>query len=126
MNVHFELYSSKIARTTDTTEIALPEDLTVTFGSPAYDLAELVVNVRNGARSEQRKVKGVPLDLSSFLYAGKIEMTVHMIVKGKPVKEWSCVPLIITEVDKGFLVLDEITDLQKRMANVEKKTSVIM
>ncbi len=126
MNIHFELYSSKIARTTDETEIALPEELTVTFGSPAYDLAELVVNVRNGARSEQRKVKGQPLDLSSFLYAGKIEMTVHMIAKGKPVKEWACVPLIITEVNKGFLVLDEITDLQKRMAEVEKKTSVIM
>lgn len=126
MNVHFELYCTKTAHTADQVEIALPDSLTVTFGSPAYDLSELVVNVRNGNKRDQVKVRGGALDLATYLYAGKIEMKVFLIVKGKPVKEWACVPLIINEIDKGFAVLDEITDLQDRVAKLEQKTTVIM
>lgn len=126
MTVHYELYCTEIAHTTDEVEIALPEDLTVTFGSPAYNLSELVVNIRNGNKSEQRKVKGKPLDLSDFLFAGKIELEIFLIAKGRPVKRWTCAPLVINEIEKGFRILDEIVSLDRRLTDVERKTQIIL
>ena len=126
MTVHYELYCTEIAHTSDETEIALPDTLTVTFGSPAYNLSELVVNVRNGFKPEQRKVKGKSLDLSDFLFAGKVEMEIFLIAKGKPVKRWTCAPLIISEIDCGFRVLDEIEILKKEVSEIKRKTQIIL
>lgn len=126
MTINYELLFPRLARTKDCAELAMPDTLEVRFSSPSYDLAELVVNVRNGKVHDQIKVRGAALDLSPFLFAGKIEMKIFLISKGKPVKEWDAVPLIITEIDKGFLAIDEITELQKRVSELEKKTTVIL
>lgn len=123
--MNIELLYYKTARA-EREEIALPEDLVVTFTSPSYALTELVVNVRNGKKEEQIKTKNATVDLSAFCFAGILDMEVFLIVRGKPVKKWVVAPLVLNETDRGFEEFDAITDLQNRVADLERKTRVIM
>ena len=126
MNVNIDLLYNKVARIEGSSTVMLPDDLTVTFKSPSYRLPELVVNVKNGKKEEQRKVKGQPLDLSDFLFAGVIEMEVYLIAQGKAVKKWVVAPIIINEIERGFELVDEIEDLKARVSDLERKTQIIM
>lgn len=107
--------------------IALPESLDLKIVSDFYDTREIVLDVRNGSVSERRKVKGgESIDLSTFLFAGKIEMTVNMIAKGHVVKKWNVVPLILKEAEGEIHVFDQINELANRVAALEEKTKIVL
>lgn len=126
MDLHIELFWNKTARIREFPEVMLPETINVVFSSPAYNLSELVVNIQNGIKNEQKKVKGCVLDISEFCFAGVIKMEVHLIANGKAVKKWVISPIILNEIDKGFEVFDEIEDIKHRLEDLERKTKVIM
>lgn len=107
--------------------IVLPESLSLEIGSLIYGTDELVLEIRNGRKYEKRKVKGGDvIDLSSFLFAGSVEMTVHMIARGTVAKKWSVVPLVIRDIEGGFEIFDEIKDLQNRVSILEEKTKIVL
>ena len=107
--------------------IVLPESLSLEIRSVIYGTDEMIIEIRNGRKTEKRKVKGAqPIDLSAFLYAGKIEMNVSLVARGHIVKKWSVVPLVIYETDGGFDAFDEINDLSNRVAALEEKTKIVL
>ena len=107
--------------------IVLPESLSLEIYSLIYGTDEMIIEIRNGRKTEKRKVKGAqPIDLSAFLYAGKIEMNVSLVACGQIVKKWSVVPLVIYETDGGFDAFDEINDLSNRVAALEEKTKIVL
>ena len=107
--------------------IVLPESLSLEIHSLIYGTDEMIIDIRNGRKTEKRKVKGAqPIDLSAFLYAGKIEMNVSLVARGQIVKKWSVVPLVIYETDGGFDAFDEINDLSNRVAALEEKTKIVL
>jgi hypothetical protein len=126
MDIIVNLEYNRTARVDGEHEIMLPEDLRAVFKSTSYALNELVVNVRNGKKDEQIKTKNATVDLSAFCFAGILEMEVFLIVRGKPVKKWVVAPLVLNETERGFEAFDAITDLQNRVADLERKTRVIM
>jgi hypothetical protein len=126
MDIIVNLEYNRTAMVEGEHEIMLPEDLRAVFKSTSYKLSELVVNVRNGKKVDQVKVKDGILDLTPFLFGGLLEMEAALIVRGKTVKKWSVTPIILNETDKGFEVFDIITDLLNRVADLERKTKVIM
>ena len=107
--------------------IVIPESLSLEIHSLIYGTDEMIVEIRNGRKTEKRKVNGAqPIDLSAFLYAGKIEMNVSLVARGQIVKKWSVVPMVIYETDGGFDAFDEINDLSNRVAALEEKTKIVL
>lgn len=126
MDIIVNLEYNRTAMVEGEHEIMLPEDLRAVFKSTSYKLSELVVNVRNGKKIDQVKVKDGVLDLTPYCFGGMIEMEAALVLRGRVMKKWSVAPILINETDKGFEVFDAITDLQKRVADLERKTKVIM
>lgn len=110
----------------DESAITLPTEKEVVFSSDAYSLTELVVVARNGKKTLKTKTKNATADISPLLFAGLLEMSVHLIVNGQPVKKWDVVPIILREVDNALCAFDEIQDLRARVEALEKKTTVIV
>lgn len=85
-----------------------------------------IVEVQNGRKKGAHKVTDKPLDLSEYLFAGKLEMTISLIARGKIAKKWSVVPVALTDLAQGIVAFDEIEQLKARVAKLEEKTTVTM
>lgn len=106
--------------------ITLPTEGEIIFTSSTYKLTELVIVAKNGEKRVKGKTKNGVFDISPLLFAGVLEMSVHLIVNGVPAKKWDIVPIILREVDNALCAFDEIEDLRARVAALEKKTTVIV
>lgn len=122
MNINLN-YASQV-RAEDA--ITLPIDKEIVFSSSTYKLGELVCVARNGEKSIKVKTKSATIDISPLLFAGVLEMSVHLIARGQPVKRWDVAPIILREVDNSLCAFDEIEELRARVADLEKKTTVIV
>ncbi len=109
----------------DESVITLPIDGKITLSSRTYKLDELVIVARNGDKTLKAKTKDGTVDITPLLFAGLIEMSVHLIVKGHPAKKWDIVPIILREVDNSLCAFDEIEELRARVDALEKKTTII-
>ena len=85
-----------------------------------------IVEVQNGRKKGAHKVTDKPLDLSEYLFAGKLEMTISLVARGKIAKKWSVVPVALTDLAQGIVAFDEIEQLKARVAKLEEKTTVTM
>lgn len=106
--------------------VMLPIDSIIRFVSDTYKLSELVIVARNGDKTIKHKTKDGTVDVAPLLFAGLLEMSVHLIVKGQPAKKWDVTPIILREVDNALGAFDEIADLRSRVAELEKKTTVMV
>ena len=106
--------------------ITLPTDGEIIFTSSTYKLTELVIVAKNGEKRVKGKTKNGVFDISPLLFAGVLEISVHLIVNGVPAKKWDIVPIVLREVDNSLCAFDEIEELRARVAELEKKTTVIV
>jgi hypothetical protein len=107
-------------------ELVLPEGKTEVAFDSMYHGDFFLVEVRNGKTHCVHKVKEAPLDITDYIFAGKLEMTVSLIVRGKVARKWSVVPIAILDLSQGFTAFDELTDLQRRVAELEEKTKITL
>ena len=101
--------------------LILPCDVHIRFFSNVYVIPTLSIHIKNG--NFKRKITttlGEEIDISDcFLKAGKVEISVAMIINGESVKEWIVEPIIIKEIEHSFIAIPEIEDLKSRLNIIE-------
>ena len=102
--------------------VILPDTLTVRISSGCYQIDTLLISVKNGEKTGKFKLHKDDklIDLKEFLFAGKIEMTVAMLVAGEPVKKWSVEPIIIKDAGIETEAVPEIEELKAELAKTKK------
>lgn len=102
--------------------VILPDTLTVRISSGCYQIDTLLISVKNGEKTGKFKLHNDDklIDLKEFLFAGKIEMTVAMLVAGEPVKRWSVEPIIIKDTGIEAEAVPEIEELKAELARTKK------
>jgi hypothetical protein len=123
MKINLE-YATQVRAREDV--VTLPTDPVVEFSSGTYRLDELVVIARNGNKEIRKKTKDGKVDISELLFAGEIEMSVHLIKRGMAVKKWEIIPILLWEIDNTYAAFDVIRDLQFRVKALEQKTTLIV
>lgn len=94
--------------------IGVNDFLDLEFKSVYYLPTDLVICLKNGKLQENFRVKDAKLNVpGNFLFSGKLEITVSLLVNGDVAKKWACVPIIIKETDTEITAFDELTALQK-------------
>ena len=107
-------------------EIILPEEkVEITFTS-FFKGDYFLVDVQNGGMHGAHKVTDEPLDISEYIFAGRLEITVSMVACGRVAKKWYIAPVAIVEKEHDFHAFDELADLQRRVADLEEKTKITM
>ena len=94
--------------------IGVNDFLDLEFKSAYYLPTDLVICLKNGKLQENFRVKDARLNVpGNFLFSGKLEMTVRLLVNGDFAKNGACVPIIIKETDTEITTFDELAALQK-------------
>ena len=121
MEATLNLTAQKVIRALDE-PVILPDTLTVRISSGCYHIDTLIISVKNGKKAGKFKVHtdDTLIDLKEFLCAGKIEMTVAMLVAGEPVKKWSVEPIIIKDAGIEAEAVPEIEEVKAELARTKK------
>lgn len=121
MQATLNLTAQKVLRLLDE-PVILPDTLTVNISSGYYQIDTLLISVKNGEKAGKFKVHKDDklIDLKEFLFAGKIEMTVAMLVAGESVKKWSVEPIIIKDAGIETEAVPEIEELKAELARTKK------
>ena len=121
MQATLNLTQQRVLRVLDE-PVILPDTLTVRISSGCYQIDTLLISVKNGEKTGKFKVHKDDklIDLKEFLFAGKIEMTVAMLVAGEPVKKWSVEPIIIKDTGINAEAVPEIEELKAELARTKK------
>ena len=106
--------------------IVLPDDTIAEFSSDTYTIDDLIVCAKNGKIERKWRVKDGFCDLSPVMFAGTMELSVHLVRNGETLKTWRAVPVTIREQGGEYLACDELNDLKSRVAELEEKTKIIM
>ena len=92
--------------------IGVNDFLDLEFKSAYYLPTDLVICLKNGKLQENFRVKDAKLNVpGNFLFSGKLEMTVSLLVNGDVAKKWTCVPIIIKETDTEITAFDELEEV---------------
>ena len=121
MEATLNLTAQRVLRVLDE-PVILPDTLTVRISSGCYHIDTLIISVKNGEKTGKFKIHKDDklIDLKEFLFAGKIEMTVAMLVAGEPVKRWSIEPIIIKDAGIETEAVPEIEELKAELARTKK------
>ena len=121
MEATLNLTAQRVIRPIDE-PVILPDTLTVRILSGCYHIDTLIISVKNGEKTGKFKVHKDDkfIDLKEFLFAGKIEMTVAMLVSGEPVKKWSVEPIIIKDAGIEAEAVPEIEEVKAELARTKK------
>lgn len=99
----------------------------IKFNSDVYEDLNLMIFVRNnGNTTVYSAKKNTLINLSGKLKAGTTEIIIKNVIKGETVKTWEIVPIIIKEVTPDFMLLDMLSNLEKRLADLEEKHKSIL
>ena len=121
MEATLNLTQQRVLRVLDE-PVILPDTLAVRISSGCYHIDTLIISVKNGEKTGKFKIHKDDklIDLKEFLFAGKIEMTVAMLVAGEPVKRWSIEPIIIKDAGIETEAVPEIEELKAELARTKK------
>ena len=121
MEATLNLTAQRVIRLLDE-PVILPDTLTVRISSGYYHIDALIISVKNGEKTGKFKVHKDDklIDLKEFLFAGKIEMMVAMLVSGEPVKKWSVEPIIIKDAGIEAEAVPEIEEVKAELARTKK------
>jgi hypothetical protein len=110
--------------------VLVPKDereLVIKLESDFYDLNEVfVVTAKNGKKMIQKQMRGQVFDLSSLCFAGSVMAEIGLVKAGEIVKHWIVPPIVLKEHSAGFEAFNGYTELLDRVAELERKTSVIL
>lgn len=121
-NVRLDLYH--IARVEDMSAVVIPDNLTLKFVTDSYPIAERTfIVLKNGQKEAKIKVDdGEVVIPDELLFSGYL--TARIVVyneEGKELNEWNMYPLRIIEADGTVQVYDALSDIEKRLKNIEEK-----
>ena len=122
MNRIIKLSKSDVVRIENTEPFLLPGTLTLKFNAIGYDMQNAFISIQNGTiKGHYRYKKEFVID-EKFLFSGKLNITVHLYMDEKVVKEWHVLPLKIVETEFGIQCFDFLTELEKKIESLETNT----
>lgn len=126
MNMTVHLTASPVAKVPLEGALVLPDTIEVNFSSE-YALPELLIVARNGKTIVKTKVTDghytVP---AALLFAGCVEVSISLISRGEVVKRWNLEPIIIKEIDGDFTAYAGFEDMQAQIAELFRRTEIII
>lgn len=123
MKKEIELTMLRVARLADGEPFIMPvnEGLELEITSATYDLSNAIIALKNSNKSGRYRLTGHSFTVpEEFLFAGKLQVSIDLIVHGEVAKHWDCVPIVIKETETGFYAFGEIIELQNRITELEK------
>lgn len=102
--------------------VTAPADVvTLDIESHIYSKDDVIITVTKGADKRQYRYKHEPIDITDLCQtAGVVNMTAQIGYNGESLKVWQVEPLLVKEVDGGFVVTPEMESLKERLSTVEK------
>lgn len=128
MKQEINLTSSTTARLSEGEPflVGVNDTLELEFSSTYYLLLDLVISLKNGNKQGKCRVKDRKFTVpEEFLFAGKLEIGIDLIMRGDVAKRWNVVPVILKETESGVRAVDEITVLQSESAQLKKQLADI-
>lgn len=128
MKQEINLTSSTTARLSEGEPflVGVNDTLELEFSSTHYLLLDLVISIKNGNKQGKYRVYDHKLTVpEEFLFAGKLEIGIDLIMRGDVAKRWNVVPVILKETESGVRAVDEITVLQSESAQLKKQLADI-
>lgn len=103
------------------------EKIFIKFNSSVYDDLNLKIFVRNNGETTLFNAKrNTAINLTNKLKSGLTEIIIKNVIKGNTVKTWEIVPFVINEITPDFKLLDMLTSLESRIAELEEKHKTIL
>lgn len=110
-----ELTRNNLARIKEKEPFYLPDNLVLDFESTRYDLSGAFVSLQNGKVKIQQKLTTPFLVDEKVLFAGVLNIGVHLYENGKNIKSWYCLPLEIMETQHGTIAFDKLYEFEKTL-----------
>lgn len=102
--------------------VTAPEEkVKLAFSSSIYPLDALIIIVRKGAQGKQYRIKDGVVDITEFCQsAGLVEITAIYEVRGEAAKVWQIEPLIVKELDGGFVAVPELVAIRGEIETIKQ------
>lgn len=124
MNIIFELKTKNKIFMNSSFSLKTGDQPVLKFKT-AYEMKNGKIRLKNGILEKSFDYSEDFLIPEEFIFEGRLFVRVEMILLGKIVKHWELSPLKIVNVDDGYEFQDEMTDLQNRLTECEKKLKVL-
>ena len=99
----------------------LEEKVEIAFSSSIYPLDALIISVREGAQGKQYRIKDGVVDITEFCQsAGLVEITAIYEVRGEAAKVWQIEPLVVKELDGGFVAVPELVAIRQEIETIKQ------
>lgn len=113
------LTKSNVARLEDTEPFLMPDKLIFEFNSVGYDLKNAFVSLQNGTVKMLYKLTDYFVVDEKVLFAGVLNVGIHLYRDGKCIKSWYCLPIKIVEVEHKVYGFDVLSEFEKRIKALE-------
>ncbi len=123
MEIKIELKCSNKIQILDTYKLNTGDSAKIHFNT-AYDLTDGEIRLKNGSLKKSFAFSKDFLIPDEFLFDGRLYVKVEMKMAGKTVKHWDFAPIRIIETEGGYEFQDEISELQSKVADLEKRMIV--
>ena len=102
--------------------VTAPADVVhIDVESHIYSKDDLIITVTKGADKRQYRYQHEPVDITDLCQtAGVVNMTVQIGYNGESLKVWQVEPLLVKELDGGFVVTPEMESIRNRLSTLEK------
>lgn len=110
------------ARLVNREPFLVPDELELDFNNIGYNLTSAFMSFKNGEITALKKITR-PLKVpDEVLFAGVLEMAIDIYYNGELVKHLEILPLKIQEVENTITATDLFSELETRIAALEKIT----
>lgn len=117
MEIKLLLEPKKLIRINDA--VIAGERCVIAFDSKIYELGKLGVTlITKGREKHTFLLEGTNiLDITDFCkQAGRIDIVVELIMRGRTIKSWECEPIIVRELNGEFELIPEIVAMRRELA----------
>lgn len=126
MNIKVELNKEQIVKLIKEPIVITEDERLFLDIETFYDLKNAVITLVNGRIRKTVKLT-VPFEIpKQFLFSGRLLIAVDLYQDGRKVKTWQFLPLNLVEANGTATAFDEFTELEKRVAALEKKTKIYL
>lgn len=120
-----KLSQASIAHFSEKAHIKTDAPLEIEFES-AYNLKNAVVSFKNGKLTAQKKYQRVITVPPELVFAGELGVVVELFDGATVIKKWQVFPLKIVEHETDFTLYDWCIDVEKDLAELKKRTEIIL
>ena len=129
-----ELKRDGIGRLVDCKPFLLPDVLEIQLKTVGYDMSDVFVSMQNGTIRAHKKVENNTFEVDKeLLFAGFLNMRVHMYHDGKEAKIWDVYPIKLVETNFGIeafeylrVIEEKVDKVQEEVNELKKQHEIIM